>query len=216
MKMFSDSPGAAPPPPSADQSAGPRTDPELLALVVRARDGELAAQAELIRRYRRRLSGFVWPMVRDREAVEDVLQSVCLKFVRRLPGLRDAAVFEWWLFTLARNTALDHLRRRRRNVVVWAPDEVLHAFRDPAAEDRSREIRETLERVLRHTSPSKRRILEKVIVGASYEQIARAERISLGAVKARLHRLREEIRREAGPALGDLWSARRASDCAPA
>ena len=135
-----------------------------------------------------------------------------------LPGWRerDAAVFEWWLFTLARNTALDHLRRQRRSIVGWAPDEVLQAVRDPATEDRSREIREALDRVLRHTTPSKRRILEKVIVGASYEQIARAERISLGAVKARLHRLREEIRRQVGPALNDFYTVRRMPDGSPA
>lgn len=183
--------------PDVQESAPPSrvdSDPELVALVDRARIGDLAAQSELIRRYRHRLAGFVWPMVRDREAVKDIVQATSLKLVRRLAGLRNPEVFEAWLFTLARNTVLDHLRRDRCRPVFVLQDPSEHEVRDPAAEDRSREIMEALDNALRHAHASDRRILQQVIVGAKYGQIAAAEGISMAALKVRLHRLRQGLR----------------------
>ena len=202
-----------PPDAPAAPASGP-ADPRLIDLVTRARAGNLAAQSELIAVYRRRVTGFVWPMVRDRETVQDLVQAISIKVVRRLPALRDPKVFEWWLFTLARNATLDHLRRARRRPILFVPDHALHDVRDPANDDRSAEIRELLDKVLRTTSPSNRRILEKIIIGTSYRQIAGAERISIGTLKARLHRLRQEIRRRAGCGLGDFFSSRRARGAA--
>jgi DNA-directed RNA polymerase specialized sigma24 family protein len=86
---------------------------ELVGLVVRAQRSEMAAQSELVRRYTVRLSAFVRPILFQPSAVEDVVQMVFIKMVRRLTLLRDPAVFESWLFRLARNTAVDFLRRRR-------------------------------------------------------------------------------------------------------
>ncbi len=176
--------------------AAPRLLPEdgLAALVKRGRAGELDAQSELVRRYRPRLMGFVRARIRDREAVEDIVQAISAKLVRRLPALRDSAVFEPWLFTLARNTILDHLRRSRCRPVLIGSEAALEEMCDPNADDRSREILEFLDDAVRDMSTVNRRILQEIISGASYRQIARAERISLPALKVRLYRLRLELR----------------------
>src|SRR3954468_5381312 len=84
----------------------------LIALVQRANRGDGAAQAELVNRYTRRIAGFIRGIIRQPDAVEDVTQMVFIKMFRRLGRLRDPAVFESWLFTLARNTGLDFIRRR--------------------------------------------------------------------------------------------------------
>lgn len=167
---------------------------EVAHLVGRGRNGELSALEELVRRYRPRLVGFVRARIRDREAVEDVVQAISAKLVRRLPGLRDAAVFEPWLFTLARNTILDHLRRSRCRPVLIGSEAVIEEVCDPSAGDRTREILEFVEDAGRNMSAINRRILQQIIVGASYRQIARGERISLPALKVRLYRLRHELR----------------------
>jgi RNA polymerase sigma-70 factor (ECF subfamily) len=67
----------------------------------------MAAQSDLVRRYQSRIAGYVRPMLSAGDGVDDVVQNVFVKMVRRLGALRDPAVFESWLFTLARNTALD-------------------------------------------------------------------------------------------------------------
>lgn len=193
-------------------AAGPEPiEAELTGLVVRARAGDLSAQSELIVRYRARLAGFVRTMVRDREAGKDILQSISLKLVRRIPGLREPAVFEPWLFTLARNTALDHLRRARCRPE--SPGRNLSGLdvQDASVGDRSHEILEAVEDALRGSSDTNRRILQQIISGATYRQVATAEGISISALKVRLHRLRQELRQRAGWALGDRYSRPRVS-----
>src|SRR3954468_19768427 len=86
---------------------------ELTQIVRAAEAGDAAAQTELVRLYTRRVTGFVRGIICQPDAIEDVTQMVFIKMFRRLSCLRDPAVFESWLFTLARNTSLDFLRRRR-------------------------------------------------------------------------------------------------------
>lgn len=167
---------------------------DFAALVMRARAGELGAQSELVRRYRPRLMGFVRARIRDRDAVEDIVQAISAKLVRRLPGLRESAVFEPWLFTLARNTILDHLRRSRCRPVLVGSEAALEEVCDPNGDERRREILEFLDEAVRDMSAVNRRILQQIINGASYRQIARVEHLTLSALKVRLYRMRHELR----------------------
>src|SRR4051812_2941951 len=76
---------------------------ELNELVLRARTDDSVAQTELVQRYTRRISGYVRLIIRQPDAVEDVVQLVFIKMFRRLGRLRDVASFESWLFRLTRN-----------------------------------------------------------------------------------------------------------------
>src|SRR5262245_30713028 len=83
----------------ADSSAAAKADKAALIEVVRRAEAEdPAAQSELVRRYTRRVSGFVRGIIRQPDAIEDVTQMVFIKMFRRLGRLRDPAVFESWLF----------------------------------------------------------------------------------------------------------------------
>src|SRR5260221_8521604 len=97
---------------AGDDAARTSEKAALIDLVCRANAGESSAQAELVRRYTRRVAGFVRAIIRQPDAIEDVTQMVFIKMFRRLGRLRDPAVFESWLFTLARNTGLDFIRPR--------------------------------------------------------------------------------------------------------
>src|SRR5690349_18844998 len=90
---------------SSEEAAARTPSPnksEIISLVQRANRGDDTAQAELVNRYTRRISGFIRTIIRQPDAIEDVTQMVFIKMFRRLGRLRDAAVFESWLFTLAR------------------------------------------------------------------------------------------------------------------
>jgi RNA polymerase sigma-70 factor (ECF subfamily) len=180
----------------SEAHASPRglADKDMAALLLAARTGDLEAQSELIRRYRPRLAGFVRARIRDRHAAEDVVQAISAKLVHRLPGLRALEVFESWLFTLARNTVHDHFRRVRRRPVLIGGETALEQACDPAVGDRSREILEALEEVRPELSLLQQRLLGQVLGGASYQQIARAERLSLSAVKVKVYRLRQKLK----------------------
>ena len=97
----------------------------LLIIVRRAKDGDMAAQSELIMRYRNRLAAFVRPMLDQPDMVEDVVQMVMIKLCRQISRLREPITFEPWLFTLARNAALDFRRRLRCRPSSVAGDELL-------------------------------------------------------------------------------------------
>jgi len=178
------------------------TAEERSAWILRARRGDLRAQGEIVRRYGVRIAGFVRPMLRQRESVEDAVQVVMIKMVRQLPRLREPERFEPWLFTLARNAVFDQLRRRRcRPEAEWDEAE-WRRQPDPGANDRSAEVVEALDRATRSFSPAERRVMERVMAGWSYQAIATEEQLKLGALKVRIHRMRCQLRQRLPALLG--------------
>lgn len=176
--------------------------PELLQCIERARRGEIAAQTRLVGLYQVRLAGFVRGMLRRQDGVEDAVQDVLIKLVRRLPRLREPLRFESWLFALARNSVLDRLRRMRRQPALqWDHAAWLRAP-DPADGSRLQELLEALDQASLTFTPVERRIFERIVAGASYEAIARQERMTVGAIKARVHRLRCRLREHVPMLLG--------------
>lgn len=175
---------------------------ELLALVGRAQAGELGAQSVLVRRYDKRIAAFVRPFIAQASAVEDVVQMVFIKMFRRIACLRDARTFESWLFTLARNTALDAIRRNRCRPPTVADDGLCL---NTAATDTAPaifEIMEVLELALADLGRVDREIVRLIVQGDSYQVVARRMSLSLGAVKVRLNRVRKILRVNVGVATG--------------
>ena len=187
-----------------DAAAADQARAELLEIVLRARVGQADAQAELMRRYSRRLAGFVRGLIRQPDAVEDVVQVAFIKMFRRLSRLRDPAVFESWLFTLARNSALDFIRRRNCRPVTVGIDEQVNQVADPRNENAVPEILAALERASARLNPLDRGLVHQFVNGDSYGEIARRAGISLASVKVRLHRVRPYLR----TAVGEMTATR--------
>lgn len=82
-------------------------------LVSRAGQGDEVAFGGLYQRYARMVHGLLLARVGPAEA-DDLVQDVFLTAWRRLEDLRDPAAFGGWLAAIARNRAIDHLRRRPR------------------------------------------------------------------------------------------------------
>ena len=175
---------------------------ELAGIVMRAQQGDMAAQSDLVRRYTVRISAFVRPILFQPSIVEDVVQMVFIKMVRRLTLLRDPLVFESWLFKLARNTAVDFLRRRRcRPNMVWDERQLAEAP-DVSSERPVAEIMEALTLALNRLSPTDRNLVNMIVEGNSYRTVAAREGLTVGAVKVRLNRVRPFLRMSVGGAIG--------------
>lgn len=179
---------------AADETPEAREKIELIALVRRADAGNPAAQAELVQRYTRRVAGFIRTIIRQPDAIEDVTQTVFIKMFRRLGRLRDPSVFESWLFTLARNTSLDFIRRRNCRPNTVALDDEVNQIADPSAPSATTEILTALERALERLSPIDRTLVTQFVAGDSYSDIAAQVGLSLATVKVRLHRVRPFLR----------------------
>lgn len=178
----------------------PDLQAELTALVRRAQAGDLGAQSDLVVRYQRRLAGQVRLIVREPAAVEDVVQTVLIKMLRRLGRLRDAGAFECWLFRLSRNSALDYIRRQRRRPATVPAEDELHQIPDTKNAGATNEILEALDRALAQLSQKDRQLVILFVEGHSYRVIADREGLTAEAVKARLHRARPLLRASVGQA----------------
>jgi RNA polymerase sigma-70 factor, ECF subfamily len=81
--------------------------------VARLRRGDLDALSELISRYQNRLYRYLLRMVRQPAEAEDLFQQTWLRVVEKIRAFDPNRNFDAWLFTLARNLTIDHLRRRQ-------------------------------------------------------------------------------------------------------
>jgi RNA polymerase sigma-70 factor (ECF subfamily) len=170
-------------------------------LLKRLLQGDEAAYAELVERYEKPLVNFIVRYVGNRTVAEDLFQETFYRMIRSLDAYRPQAGFGTWLFTIARNLSLDHLKgvRRHREVSLDAPQpvegrevsyrEALPAGGTPAEEVLER--REGMERVgsaLRRLPPKLREtLLLRVYHDLPYRDIARITRAPVGTAKYRVH-----------------------------
>src|ERR1700726_3689926 len=87
-------------------------------LLLRARDDDDAAFAELVERFQHRLVAVMHHLVGNAEEAEDLAQEVFLRVYRGRKKYHPRAKFSTWLFTIANNLALNALRSRQRKPVV--------------------------------------------------------------------------------------------------
>jgi RNA polymerase sigma-70 factor (ECF subfamily) len=182
------------------------TDQEIVAL---AREGREAAYRELVRRYERPVFSLVLRMVRDRQLAEDLAQETFVKALNAIATYRPEYKFSSWIFKIANNAAIDHLRRREVNTLSLdgAPNatsqddieatalQVGDKTETPLAELESRELGSAIERAIGQLRPEYRScILLRHVEGLAYEEIAQMLDLPLGTVKTYIHRARHELR----------------------
>src|SRR5579864_2262097 len=92
-------------------------DPDVK-LMLQVKDDVQGAFEVLVGRYQHRLLGVLVHLIGKREEAEDLTQEVFLRIYRARKGYRPRAKFSTWLFTIANNLALNHLRGKGRNPTV--------------------------------------------------------------------------------------------------
>src|SRR5688500_10187921 len=94
------------------ETVGALSDVEL---VSRSIGGVEDSFEELVRRYQRPIAGYVFRLLGDYEASLDVTQEVFIKVYNSLERYRSDYKFSTWLYRIAHNAAIDHLRRNSIN-----------------------------------------------------------------------------------------------------
>lgn len=178
---------------------GPSDDQALLA---RAREGDIDAFAEIVRRYEHRVRSVLFRLLDDQRDVEEATQDCFVQAWRNLDRFRgDAAVFTW-LYRIAVNEALARLRRKPLPTtdIDEAPERALpaaDASEEPQAAAESGELDEFLARRIRTLEPEYRvPLVLRDVVGLSNEEVAAILDLSVAAAKSRIHRARMRIREE--------------------
>ncbi len=182
------------------------TDQEVVAL---ARRGQDRAYRELLRRYERPIFSLLYRMLRDRELAEDLSQETFVKALNALDSYRPEFKFSSWIFKIANNAAIDHLRRRELDTLSLEGSP--HAATPEAMEatalqigDRgetpldivaAKELGGEIEAAIARLRPEYRQcILLRHVEGHAYEEIAEILDLPLGTVKTYIHRARNELR----------------------
>lgn len=165
---------------------------ELVTLVRRAQGGEVEAFAGLLERFETRVFHFVLRMLRNAHDAEDVTQDTFVKAWRHLASFRPENQFSTWLMTIARRTALNHLRARR-------PTEELSELAEPVTESprdtaTNREHAESIWQVARRLKPAQYEVLWLCYgEGFSMHEIARIMNTNSIRVRVLLHRARKRM-----------------------
>jgi len=175
-------------------------------LVRRALKGDERAFEELVRRYQRPILNFIARMVGNYDLALDLSQDVFVKAFVALRSYNENFKFGSWLFKIASNTVIDHLRKGGPPLssldkhVSTEDDEVQLDLASnglvPEEELEQTETREILVRLIKQLPEAYREmIVMRHVNELSYEEMADIAALPLGTVKNRTFRAREMLRR---------------------
>jgi RNA polymerase sigma-70 factor (ECF subfamily) len=181
-------------------------DADVVALAQRGRED---AFRELVRRYERPVFSLIFRMVRDSATAEDLAQDAFIKVLNHIDKYRPEFKLSSWLFKIANNVAIDHLRKRQVPTISMSGSpnamteseveatsfDVADAAENALDEIEARELGSTIEKAIGQLRPEYRAcILLRHVEGRSYEEIAATLDLPLGTVKTYIHRARIQLR----------------------
>jgi RNA polymerase sigma factor (sigma-70 family) len=175
-------------------------------LVFAAQSGDPMAFGELWKRYSRKMFATIVKITRNYEDAEDALQESFLKAYMHLRDFRGKSKFSSWMTSIAINSALMSLRKRRSRPTFSIDDsdsDHSAGYREPASGEQSAEelyIRQEQGRnigdAITRLHPPLRGVVEiHLAQGTGVDETAATAGISLSAAKSRLMRAKNEIRR---------------------
>jgi RNA polymerase sigma-70 factor, ECF subfamily len=177
-----------------------------VALVERARGGDVHAFETLVKQYDRQVFRIAQHITQNREDAQDVVQDAFLKAYEKLDQFQGNSKFYTWLVRIAVNEALMRLRKRRTGKMVSIDEDVqteegsvprdLAEWRpNPEQEYNQAELAEILRKTINGLPPGFRVVFVlRDVEGLSTEETANALGLSVPAVKSRLLRARLQLR----------------------
>ncbi len=184
-----------------------QTDAEL---VKHTLGGNTQAYNNLVQRYQRQVYNLAYRMLGNAEDAGDLVQETFLRAYNALGTFRQDASFLTWLYKIASNLCIDHLRSRKAKGAL-SLDVELAEGREPAADARScgpeeaamrDSVKDVVQRAIKNL-PERYRLVVTMrhLQDMSVEEIAQALNMPTGTVKTHLFRAREMLRERLRPVL---------------
>lgn len=184
-------------------------DPEL---VTRTLAGREDGFEELVRRYQRPIVAYVYRLVGDYDSALDLAQEVFIKVYSSLERYRSEYKFSTWIYKIAHNAAIDHLRRtssREFEALTTVSDGEVYdrpllatgadglALLTPEEQSERSERRAEIETVVQTLPAGYRELIAlRHAHDLSYDEISEITGLPLGTVKNRIFRARELMRQQ--------------------
>lgn len=189
-----------------------RTDPlptpplvEEEVLVSRARQGDLAAYDDLVRRYQERIYATVYHMTSNHEDANDLAQEAFIKAFHALKSFKGGSSFYTWVYRIAVNKTINFLKQRKNKAQISLDDLDFNAEHDPdlvalISEKTPRrdvnlaELQEKLNIAMQKLSEPHRLVVTlHDVQGLSHEEIAKIMDCNIGTVRSRLFYARQQL-----------------------
>jgi RNA polymerase sigma-70 factor, ECF subfamily len=179
-------------------------------VVKRVQLGDVAAFDQLILKYRERVFGVVYNLTANREDASDLTQDAFIKAFQSINRFQGNCSFFTWLYKIAVNTTLSHLRKNRLRSFFSLEKlhedgtnaQILEQLTDKRGADRDaclRELQEKLNEALQKLSIPHRTVITLFeIDGLSHSEIAEVMGCSEGTVRSRLHYAKQFLQGELG------------------
>ena len=176
-------------------------------LIERAKNGELEAFEALIIDYEQLVYNIVYRLMGNSEDTYDLSQETFIKVYTKINQFDGTSKFSTWLYRIATNTCLDELRRRRGKETFSLDQRIEgeEGSMHPEQEDKSENIEnkivekekaQIIQKALSEVNEKNREVLVlRDIQQLSYDEIAEILKISLGTVKSRIARGRQQVKK---------------------
>src|ERR1051326_5976766 len=176
-----------------------------MVLVRRARQGDLRAYDELVRRYQERIYATVYHMTANHEDANDLAQEAFIKGFQALKSFKGGSSFYTWLYRIAVNKRLIFLKQRKNKAQISLDDLDFNAEHDPdlvalisektpRREINLAELQEKLNMALQKLSEPHRLVVTlHDVQGLSHEEIAEIMECNIGTVRSRLFYARQQL-----------------------
>ena len=184
---------------NAELAYAPRMDhaPEDSALMLRYRDGDVAAFETLYRRHKDAVYRYLLRLCQHRAMAEDVFQEVWAKIIKARDSYRPTAKFTTFLYRVAHNCFIDHIRRNKRHQHPsnLEPDQQPDPSDLPETETERSLARRRLEAALKDLPEEQRDVfLLREEAGLSLDQIAAVTGTNRETAKSRLRYATKKLR----------------------
>lgn len=174
-------------------------------LVRRARNGDLSAYDELVRRYQERIYATIYHMTANHEDANDLAQDAFIKAYSALKSFKGGSTFYTWLYRIAVNKTINFLKQRKNKHHLSLNDLDFNAENDPDLvalishktphRDASlSELQKKLnEALLKLSEPHRMVVVLHDVQGQSHDEIAEIMGCNIGTVRSRLFYARQQL-----------------------
>lgn len=182
-------------------------DKQQTLLIEKARNGDMESFENLIKQSEKIVYNIAYRMMNHCEDVKDISQEVFIKVYKNLKNFDGKSSFSTWIYRIAVNTCIDEMRKRKGKQTVSIEEESqqedggimkkqISAQTETPEEDYiKKEQQKELLLAVEELSPSHKTVLTlRDLEGFSYSEIAEITETSVGTVKSRLSRAREQLK----------------------
>jgi RNA polymerase sigma-70 factor (ECF subfamily) len=168
------------------------SDEELVRLV---QDGEVFAFEQLVKRYQQKLLGFVYHMIRDVHAADDIVQEAFINLYKTIDRVDSSKKFSAYVFSIARNTTISHIRKNKKDIPL---DDILASNEEESlyAQIVQAEQAHTIEGALAKIPVHYQKVIRLYYFeDLSYEEVSKKLSLPVNTIRTHLRRGKELLRK---------------------